>query len=79
MNSADHGDAPTQNNLGYIDDKGQGVPQNYIQAYRWITLAAAQEYAKAGKGEEILAKKMSHAQLAVAQWLATEWIPKRSE
>ena len=79
MNSADQGDALAQNTLGYMDDKGQGVPQNYIQAYRWITLAAAQEYARAVKGEEILARKMTRAQLAEAQRLVTEWIPKRSE
>ncbi len=70
---------PAQNNLGYMYDKGQGVPQNYIQAYKWITLAAAQGYARAVKGEEILAKKMTYAQLTEAQRLATEWMPRNSE
>jgi len=40
-----------------------------------MTLAAAQGYARAVKWEEMLAKKMTRAQLAEAQRLAREWKP----
>ncbi len=55
--------------------KGQGVAQNYIQAYMWGTLAAAQGFEEAAKGLEMLEKEMSPAQLAEAQRLAREWTP----
>jgi TPR repeat protein len=33
--SADQGDAFAQHNLGYMYAKGDGVPQDYIQAHMW--------------------------------------------
>jgi len=74
--AAEQGDPPAQSNLSYMYYHGQGVPQDYVQAYMWVTLAAAQGYAKAIEGEEILTKKMTHAQLAEAQRLAREWALK---
>ena len=74
--AAEQGDPPAQRNLSYMYYHGQGVPQDYVQAYMWVTLAAAQGYAKAIEGEEILTKKMTHAQLAEAQRLAREWAAK---
>ena len=74
--AAEQGDPPAQRNLSYMYYHGQGVPQDYVQAYMWVTLAAAQGYAKAIEGEEILTKKMTHAQLAEAQRLAREWKAK---
>jgi uncharacterized protein len=35
------GDALAQNNLGLLCLDGEGVPQNYMQAHMWISLAAA--------------------------------------
>ena len=73
---AERGNEAAQANLGLMDAKGQGVAQNYIQAYMWETLAAAQGNENASKGLEILEKKMSPAQLAEAQRLAREWKAK---
>jgi len=52
------------------------VAQNHIQAYMWVTLAAAQGNKNAAIGLEILEKKMTPAQLAEAQRLAREWKAK---
>ncbi len=41
---AEQGDAISQYNLGYIYDKGHGVPQNYSEAVKWFTLSAEQGY-----------------------------------
>jgi len=65
-----------QFNLGLMYAKGQGVAQNYIQAYMWETLAAAQGNEKAVKGLELLEKSMTLDELAEAQRLAREWKPK---
>ena len=31
-----------QHNLGVMYDKGEGVPEDYVKAYAWFNLAAAQ-------------------------------------
>ena len=60
---------------------GKGVPQNYVQAHKWFNLAAAQDRypfaATYGRlGRDLVAKKMTPAQIAEAQKLAAEWRPK---
>jgi uncharacterized protein len=39
---AEAGDAEAQNNLGYAYDKGEGVPQDYVEAFKWFRKAAEQ-------------------------------------
>jgi TPR repeat protein len=51
---------------------GQGVPQDYVQAFKWIDLTASQ-----GATHDWLSKKMTPAQIAEAQRLVREWKPKR--
>jgi len=36
------GDARAQRNLGYLYEKGKGVPQNHIEAVKWYRMAAEQ-------------------------------------
>ena len=57
---------------------GQGVPQNYILAHMWINLSAAQANQKAIQARDMVASKMTPAQIAEAQRLAREWKPKKS-
>ncbi len=73
---ADQGFASAQFNLGLMYAKGLGVPQDYVQAYRWYTLAAGQGDDLAGKFKGLLEKSMTPEQLAEAQRLAREWKPK---
>ncbi len=61
--------------------EGQGVPQDYVQAHMWYNLAASKHPLgevrnKAVKTRDILAEKMTPAQIAEAQKLAREWKPK---
>ncbi len=56
--------------------KGEGVPKDYVQAHMWYTLAAAQGDKDAGEFRDLLAEKMTPAQIAEAQRLAREWKPK---
>jgi TPR repeat protein len=62
---------------------GAGVAQNYVQAHKWFNLAAARFPASetekrdlAVKSRDIVAAKMTPAQIAKAQKLAREWKPK---
>ena len=44
---AEQGNAPAQNNLGFMYRNGRGVPQDDQTAVKWYTLAAEQGYALA--------------------------------
>jgi TPR repeat protein len=74
-----------QYQLGWIYSEGRGVPQNYVEAYKWFILASlepdkilGEDYTKA---RDELRLKMSPQQIAEAQKLAKEFkskIDKRS-
>ncbi len=77
------GFAWAQHYLGLMYAKGQGVPQDYVQAHMWFNLAASRFSASdaekrdlAVKDRDIIASKMTPAQIAEAQRLAREWRPK---
>lgn len=50
------------------------MPQNFVLAYKWFSLSAAQDGDTSNRG--IIAAKLTPAQLAEAQRLAHEWKPK---
>ena len=74
--AAEQGHATAQHTLGVMYDKGQGVPQDYVQAHMWLNLAAAKGETNAVKNRDIVAKKMTPAQIGEAQKMAREWKPK---
>jgi hypothetical protein len=55
--------------------EGKGVIQNYIEAYKWLILAAAQGDPDASKEMEELSQLMTHDQVAEAQKTASQWKP----
>ncbi len=78
---AEQGYAKAQFNLGFMYRKGLGVPQDYVRAYAWYDLAASR--LPPGKGfdwavenRDIVAKRMTPAQISEAKKLAREWRPK---
>jgi uncharacterized protein len=75
--AADQGSAQAQINLGAIYANGQGVPQDSIHAHMWLSLAAAQGEKNADKQRDLVAKRMTEAQIAEAQKLAREWKPTK--
>ena len=72
---AESGDATAQYNLGIFYDNGLGVPQNKVNAYMWFSLAAAQGKEGAAAIRDLMARRMTPAQIAEAQKLAREWKP----
>ncbi len=70
--AAEQGDAWAQNNLGEMYARGEGVPRNDVQAYMWLSLAIKGGYKPAVGYRGRLAKKMTAAQIAEAERLATE-------
>jgi uncharacterized protein len=75
--AADQGSAQAQINLGAMYANGQGVPQDYILAHMWLSLAAAKNETRAVDLRDIVAAKMTAAQVAEAQKLAREWKPTK--
>jgi uncharacterized protein len=77
--AAEQGDADAQALLGLMYELGQGVHQDYIQAYMWLTLAASRGSAVLEKshaeGRDRVAARMTPKQIAEAQRLAKEWRP----
>ncbi len=74
--AAEQGNANAQNNLGVMYHMAWGVPQDYVQAHLWYNLAAAQGTDQARKNRDIIADRMTPAQIDEAQRLAREWKPK---
>jgi TPR repeat protein len=68
-------------NLGVMYESGLGVPQDYAQAHMWFNLAAshasnASDRDMAAQSRDALAAKMTPSQIAEAQRMAREWVPK---
>jgi len=79
--AAEQGNALAQNNLGVMYGTGKGVPQDYVQAHLWYNLAAStqkepEERERAARNRDLVAARMTPAQIAEAQRLAREWRPK---
>jgi TPR repeat protein len=55
---------------------GHGVPQDYVTAHMWFGLSAAQDDDDAAKNRDVIAQRMTPAQIAAAQKLTREWKPK---
>ncbi len=66
-------------------DNGRGVPQDYVQAHMWYNLAASRYRPGADrdlrdlavKNRDIMAARMTPADVSKAQRLAREWKPKK--
>ena len=72
---AEQGDASAQYNLGVLYDNGLGVPQDKVRAYMWFTLSASQGRDGAAAFRDLIARRMTPAQIEEAQKLTREWKP----
>ncbi len=74
---AAQGDAKAQYILGGMYDKGHGVPQDYVAAYKWYNLAASRLTGEtrqaAVNNRESVAALMTSAQIAEAERAARQW------
>ena len=80
--AAEQGHADAQVTLGGMYGLGHGVSQDDVQAHMWYNLAASSYYPseyrdEAVKNRDIVAMRMTPAQISEAQKLAREWKPKK--
>ena len=80
--SADQGNVTAQDSLGVLYVNGEGVPQDYVQAYAWFNIAetnvpASDEgwHARLDRFRNEIAGHMSAADMAAAQKLTRELKP----
>ena len=74
--AAEQGDADAQYNLGFMYHEGKGVIQDNVYAHIWWNISASQGVKNATKNRDILAKKMTPADISKAQDLARECVKK---
>src|ERR1700732_2712290 len=79
--AAVQGNPSAQGMLGLMYDKGHGVPQNFVLAYKWLILAAAHA---SGRERDVylrlrdaVSSKMSSDEISAGQRLALNWKPER--
>jgi len=76
-NRAAQGEASAQSALGFMYFKGEGVPQDYVQAHKWLNLAAADSpTGYVAEMRDYVAADMTPVQITEAQKLAREWKKK---
>jgi len=65
-------------NLAEMYASGDGVPENFVLAYKWANLASARGRDKAKALKNEIRKHMNRDQIAEAQRLSLEWEKKLS-
>ncbi len=73
--AADAGDRRAMLELGRLYRQGLGVVQDYVEAHKWLNLAASRGEAAALEERDALAAQMSPEQVAAAQQKAAAWQP----
>ena len=74
---AEQGNALAQSNLGFMYEKGVGVLQDPVYAHMWWNIAASSGNKVAVKNRDIIAKRMTPADISTAQKLARECVRKK--
>jgi TPR repeat protein len=74
LRAAEQNFAPAQARLGTLYLEGQDVPQNFIEAYTWLSLAAANGIDGAREQRDRAGSHLTEQALAQAQrWTAALW------
>lgn len=71
--SAEAGYPPAMANLGLTYVEGRALPQDYVQGYMWLVLAASAGQEEAAALGAELSRRMTQAQIAQAQDWASRW------
>lgn len=80
--SADQGLGEAQGVLGECYLNGEGVPQDYVEAYKWFNLSAAQDDSLSTKGISVqernsITRLMTPEQIAEGQRRAAAFVPQK--
>jgi len=73
---AEQGYANSQSILGFLYEKGKGVPQDFIYAHMWWNIAASNGIESAREMLKRIEKKITTSDISEAQRLARECVKK---
>jgi TPR repeat protein len=68
--------AKAQNNLGVCYARNEGVAKDWVEAYKWLLLAARQGHEDAKKNIAMLESKLTPDQIAEGQKRARDFKPR---
>jgi TPR repeat protein len=71
---AEQGFAVVQSLLGWMYEKGQGVPKDNVYAHKWWDIAASSGDKDAVSGRDAISKRMNSTDISTAQKLARECV-----
>lgn len=71
--AADNGNQHAQALVGFMYANGQGVPIDFVSAYIWYELSAAQGNDNAAKNRSSIESKLTSEQIAEAKRRVGEW------
>ncbi len=75
---AEQGNTLAQAGVGWMYQKGKGVPQDYVRAHMWYNIASISGESKnASKNRDSVAKRMNSTDISTAQKLARECVGKK--
>jgi len=74
---ANNGNPPAQYNMGVMYTRGEGLPQDLVQAYFWFSLAAGKRYGNARQSRAAVRRTLNSTQLVEGQRLIDEWKGQR--
>jgi TPR repeat protein len=75
--SAKQGNTTAQSNLGSMYGMGKGVIQDNVYAHMWTNISASTGHKNAVTNRDIVAKRMTSADISTAQKLARECVEKK--
>ena len=75
--AADQNDVTAQCGLGICYATGRGVAKDYVQAYKWYNLAAAQGETNAILLRDSITGSMTPDQIAEGQSLSAAFVPQK--
>ena len=71
--AAEQACATAQGNLGYVFERGLGVPVDYPEAYKWYQLASRRGLREAKRALYVLRAIMTPKQLREGETRASSW------
>jgi TPR repeat protein len=74
--AAEQGYANAQGNLGAMYANGKGVPKDNVMAHMWLIIGASNGSPSAPKNKEIIAKRLTAAEISKSQKLAKECVAR---
>jgi TPR repeat protein len=77
--AAEDGSVAAQGNLGLLYADGRGVVLDYIQAYKWLSIASGNGHPDAARKLVKLKHIMPSKQVRKAELLASQWIAEQKK